>query len=309
MKRYPKNKILEKLKNRFKKLLFVGNKIHIFEAENKSLRPLTNDKPGSNQKIEEYFDELKEKQSQLVHTEKLTILGELTSSIMHELNNPIMVVLGYSGELKEVLKNKNHLNIDEVEKCVDRITMGVDKIKHMVDHVRDFSRTSNQKLIETDLNDVINKAFMMVEKQLYTDSVKIVKELQSPLPTILGDPNELEQVIINLLINANDSMKDQRRENPAYLPELVVHTRTKGDGAEIIIRDNGKGISPDVKENIFKPFFTTKEVGKGTGLGLSISHKIITKHGANISVDSTPGAGASFTISFKPTGKTTDVNS
>lgn len=250
------------------------------------------------EELNKYIQELKDSQVQLIQADKLSIIGERVSSILHDMNNPLTVISGYTNSLKELCQKTGDINKSDMEAYLSKISRGVEKINSLVDHVRSFSRMSNQQLIETNLNDVINNAFLMVETELKSANIKVVKELASTLPKILGDPNELEQVIINLISNAKDSMTDRVSEKPDYQPELVIFSRNIENGAEIIIRDNGKGIPEEIREKIFKPFFTTKEYGKGTGLGLSISYNIITKHGAKISVDSKPGAATSFTLTF-----------
>ncbi|OGQ36854.1 MAG: hypothetical protein A3F16_02180 [Deltaproteobacteria bacterium RIFCSPHIGHO2_12_FULL_43_9] len=195
---------------------------------------------------------------------------------------------------------------NEVEDYLNRIDRGVEKIKSLVDHIRNFSRISNQKLIETNLNEVINNAILMVETELKSANIRVTKELASTPPKILGDPNELEQVIVNLITNAKDSMTDLQKEKPDYQAELAIFSRETENGAEIVIKDNGKGIPEAIREKIFSPFFTTKEYGKGTGLGLSISRNIIKRHGANISVDSKLGETTSFTLKFTSNAK--DIN-
>jgi C4-dicarboxylate-specific signal transduction histidine kinase len=252
----------------------------------------------SKEDLKKYIQELKEVQTQLIQAEKLSIIGERVSSIVHDLSNPLSVLIGSVTSIQELIVN-NKLDMGGLEKSLYKILKSVTRIQSSVDHIKNLARSSNQKLIETNLNEVINSAFLMVETELKYANIHVIKELSSTLPAIFGDPNELEQVIINLISNAKDSMTAIKRENPAYKAELKIVSRSTKDGAEIVIKDNGKGITEEIKSKLFTPFFTTKEYGKGTGLGLSISKKIIERHGAKISVESTPGTSTSFTLSFK----------
>ncbi|HLB59345.1 MAG TPA: ATP-binding protein [Bdellovibrionota bacterium] len=292
--------LFKRIATAFKRLFNVKGTIQELEESNRTLQEKYDEVFKLNQELERYIKELKESQEQLVQAGKLSAIGELASGVAHELNNPLTVVVGYTEELDEILKS-GKIDQKDSDECVSRIRYAANRMRRMVDHLRNFSRTSQDVFTETNLNEVVTNAFMMVEEQMKTHSIFIDKKLDEHLPPIMADPNQLEQVIINMFTNARDAMDDIKKENEGHQSKLTVITRLTDGGPEIVIQDNGKGISEEVREKIFNPFFTTKDVGKGTGLGLSISHKILSKHHAKIAVDSKLNNGTCFTLTFPST--------
>ncbi|MFC2074773.1 sensor histidine kinase [Bdellovibrionota bacterium] len=278
-------------------LFNVSGTMKELEENNQVLQDKYDEVNKLNIELKRYIKELQESQEQLVQAGKLGAIGELASGIAHELNNPLTVVVGFTEEIADTLK-KDQIDKEDAVECLEKIRYAGKRMRKMVDHLRDLSRTSKQVFEETDLNDVISNAFMMVEEQMKTHSIYVEKNLSEKTPLILGDSNELEQVLINLFTNARDAMDQLKEKDPDHKSKLIVTTRMSETEAEIIVSDNGGGIPKEKLDRIFEPFYTTKEVGKGTGLGLSIAHKILTKHNAKVNVDSEIGKGTTFKLQF-----------
>jgi C4-dicarboxylate-specific signal transduction histidine kinase len=252
------------------------------------------------------YRELKSTQSQLVQSAKLASIGELAAGIVHELNQPLMVIRGYAQNL---LANtgpirKHSTSLKRIEKNTARMT-------NIINHLRAFSRQSLSDFEPTQVNKIVEDVFLMIGQQLRLRNIETVKRLSSRLPLVKGDANKLEQVLLNLITNARDAIEAKiatgqstnKTEANAYLQptagklEIVTRcTAGRGDWVEILIKDTGCGIPSDMVDKIFDPFFTTKEVGKGTGLGLSISYGIIKEHHADIEVMETGPRGTTFGI-------------
>ena len=250
------------------------------------------------------YEELKSTQSQLVQSAKLASIGELAAGVVHELNQPLMVIRGYTQTLIRHPGDGTDTNkwLKLIEKNTGRMTS-------IINHLRIFSRQSQSELKPVDLNQIIEDAFLMVGEQLRLHDIQTVKNLSADVPKIKGDVNKLEQVILNLITNARDAIEQRRKKEPKPDPmdyeqsqgKLEIITRMADAGTdfiEILIKDTGSGIPEEMAHKIFDPFFTTKEVGKGTGLGLSISYGIIKEHHAEIDIVETGPEGTTFRIKF-----------
>jgi signal transduction histidine kinase len=248
-------------------------------------------------KIESRTLALKEAQDQLIHSGKLAAIGELASGVAHELNQPLAFIRG-GAQLELMNLEMGELDRDSLEETLEQVIMGTDRMVKIVSHLRDFARTTDLNVpIPVNLHEVIENALMMTEQQFVHRNIKIIRDFASDDLTVQGHADKLEQVVINLLCNARDALADREA------PYLLIQTRwtTQGDSVdslELVLSDNGPGIPEGVMENIFTPFYTTKSEGEGTGLGLSISKQIIQDHGGNLHVESTPGEGATFTITL-----------
>jgi len=237
------------------------------------------------EKLLSVLDELSRTQAQLVHSEKLASLGVLAGGVAHEINNPLMVILGRT-ELMLMEEEQNY----DVTRNLETIRQETERIGQIVQGLLAFARKSRQDKIEpADLNDVLERTIMLAEHQLTVGNVQVTKELDPDLPTIQANPGQLQQVFMNLIINAHHAMPEGGK--------LAVRTGTVPGGRVFVeIEDTGTGISPEDVGRIFDPFYTTKEEGKGTGLGLSISRNIIESHGGMIGVQSTVGVGTIFRV-------------
>ena len=237
------------------------------------------------EKLLSVLDELGRTQAQLVHSEKLASLGVLAGGVAHEINNPLMVILGRT----ELMLMDDDTD-DPVKQNLDTIRTETERIAHIVQGLLTFSRKSRQDKIETvNLNEILERTLMLSEHQLTVGNVRVEKEFHRDLPTIQANPGELQQVFMNLIINAHHAMPDGGK--------LSIHTGTVPDDRLFVeIADTGCGIPPEDINRIFDPFFTTKEEGQGTGLGLSVSRNIIESHGGEIGVQSIVNQGTLFRV-------------
>jgi two-component system NtrC family sensor kinase len=236
-------------------------------------------------KVEERTQELKEAQAQLVQSEKLASIGQLAAGVAHEINNPLGVMLGFSQVILKKLPTDSPLR-----KPLTSIEREGLRCKRIIQGLLDFSRRSAPAFKPVSLNDVVEAACELIEHQITINDVRMIKGYAPNLPNLQADANQLQQVFVNLIINAYQAMPDGG--------ELRIITRAVGGHVQAVFSDTGMGISPEDLKHIFDPFFTTKEVGKGTGLGLSVSYGIIESHGGKIEVDSQMGVGTRFAVSL-----------
>ena len=228
--------------------------------------------------------ELKAAQARLVEASKMRALGELVAGVAHELNNPLMA----SQTILHVLMKKlpsdwaERDRLDLIRKCNDRIA-------RIVDHLREFSRQTKPEFQKIDINQPVENALLITGQQLLDHGISIVRKLTGDLPSIFGDPNQLEQVFLNLISNARDALDD----SGARKKELIIASALSEDGGPpsvvVSVKDTGAGIPPEILEKVLEPFFSTKPVGKGTGLGLSLCFGIIEAHRGRLEIKSKQG--------------------
>ena len=236
-------------------------------------------------KVEERTQELQETQAQLIQSEKLASIGQLAAGVAHEINNPLGVMLGFTQVMLKKLPES-----DRLCKPLSSIEREGLRCKKIIQGLLDFSRRSTPTLQPVNLNESVEAACKLIEHQITIDNVRLIKGLAPNLPNIEADANQLQQVFVNLIVNAYQAMHQGG--------DLRITTRAVGNQVQAIFADSGMGISPENLKHIFDPFFTTKEVGKGTGLGLSVSYGIIESHGGKIEVDSQVGGGTRFVVSL-----------
>jgi two-component system NtrC family sensor kinase len=226
---------------------------------------------------------------QLVQSDKLASIGRLAAGVAHEINNPLGGITMYSHLALEDLpkESSSYQNLLKVVNLAERC-------KKIIKGLLDFSRQREFEIKSVNVNDIIEEIFSLVETQALFQNIEITKALDPNLPPIRGDKSQLQQVFINLTINAAEAMEDRGR--------LIVKSSVIDDFIEIKFSDNGTGIPPENIEKIFEPFFTTKSEENGTGLGLAVSHGIITEHKGTISVESTLNEGTTFTIKLPISG-------
>jgi signal transduction histidine kinase len=232
---------------------------------------------------------LKQAQAALIQSEKMAAFGQLGAGIAHEVKNPLAGILGYAQlALRKVGKeDSTHQHLQIIEKETRRC-------KTIIENLLRFARQEPTEHALVDLNRVVEEGIAIVDHQLTIHRVTIEKRL-SPVPVIMGDGNQLQQVLMNLLINAQQAME----------PDGGTVRVTTGvcDGVvEMRVSDTGPGITPEVRSKIFEPFFTTKPAGKGTGLGLSVSYGIVRDHRGEIRIEDEPGQGATFVVTFPVAG-------
>jgi signal transduction histidine kinase len=266
------------------------------------------------EKLQKTLDELKSTQSQLIQSEKMASLGELTAGIAHEIQNPLNFVNNFSEVNAELIEeaqreagsgNQDTLNelLGDIKANSEKITFHGNRadaiVKSMLQHSR---KTSAQKEL-TDINalcdEYLRLAYHGLRAKEKSFNAQFETDFDFSLPKVNVVSQDIGRVILNLINNAfyavNERYKKEGKEG--YVPQVKVSTRQVGDQIEITVTDNGGGIPPNIREKIFQPFFTTKPTGEGTGLGLSMSYDIITKgHGGKMEVVSKEGEGSSFIL-------------
>jgi len=269
--------------------------------------------------IKSSHEKIKYAQSQLVQSEKMASLGQLSAGIAHEINNPIGFVVSNIGTLKEymgaisnyiMLSNKlvsasesdisNKMRaideeenfsfiIDDINEIISDCDSGLFRIKEIVANLKSFSRLDEEEKLLFNINECIENIIKVVWNELKY-KVDLKRNFSYEIPMIRGHEGQIGQVIMNMLVNASHAIETQG--------EVFVETRQEDNLVKIIITDTGSGISDEHKSKIFDPFFTTKAVDEGTGLGLSVSYGIIESHGGEIKVRSKVGEGTCFEISL-----------
>jgi len=236
-------------------------------------------------KVEERTKELTEMQAHLAQSEKLASLGKLAAGIAHEINNPLGGVLIYSHLLLEDT-DKNSPHYENLKKIVKETSRCKDIVKGLLE----FARPKEPETSLIDINEIVESSLAIVERQALFQNITIKKMYSSNLPRTVADSAQLQQVFMNIILNAAEAMDGNG------ILTLITSLTDDGTHIEVKFSDTGHGIRKEDKERLFEPFFTTKEVGKGTGLGLAISYSIIQKHQGTIKVQSQVDKGSTFTV-------------
>ncbi|MFI5296442.1 MAG: sensor histidine kinase, partial [Thermodesulfovibrionales bacterium] len=231
---------------------------------------------------------LRNREEELIQSKKLASLGILTAGVAHELTNPLnnisMIAQNYQ-EFYDVLSEGNRLDL------MKKIEGETERIEEIVRNLLDFSKPKEAKLEERDINETVGKSLELMQNTLDISNVEVTTELGQGLHHVYIDDHQIQQVLVNLIVNAVHAM-----EHGGVL-KLATRPGDEGQTVKVDVIDTGKGIPPEFLPHIFDPFFSTKGVG-GTGLGLSVSYGIIKNHKGTIKVESTVGAGTTFTIEF-----------
>jgi two-component system NtrC family sensor kinase len=242
-------------------------------------------------------EELRNREEELIQSKKLASLGILTAGVAHELTNPLnnisMIAQNYM-EFYDVLNETNRLEL------MKKIGGETERIEEIVKNLLDFSKPKEAKLEERDINETVKKSLELMQNTLDISNVEVRRELEPALPHVFIDDHQVQQVLVNLIVNAVHAM-----ERGGVL-KLSTRLGDEGRTVKVDVIDTGKGIPPEFLPHIFDPFFSTKGVG-GTGLGLSVSYGIIKNHNGNIKVDSTVGAGTTFTIELPVYNKNVEL--
>jgi len=243
------------------------------------------------------FDDVTQRErmeEQMTQTEKLTSLGLLAAGVAHEVNTPLAVISNYIQMLAKQMPEG-----DPRQGIIEKIVKQTFRASEIVNNLLNFSRTGAAELVDIDVNRVVEETLSLVAHPFKTSQIQVVRQLGESLPPVRGSANKLQQVFLNLFLNARDAM-------PAG-GMLEVRTAAHNGSVEIEVVDTGAGIPREHIHRIFDPFFTTKASGRGTGLGLSVTYGIIKEHAGKIDVRSTPGKGTAFHVEFPAVRKAVHV--
>jgi len=235
---------------------------------------------------------------QLYHSDKLASLGLLVSGVAHEINNPLTGIIAY-GEILRMKVNSARGSpssippLDDMERELRKILESADRCKRIVENLLTFSRQRTPSRSIESINDIIDRAIDLRGYWLRTSNIEVVKDYGCT-QTIFVDSQQIQQVILNILLNAEQAIASTGRGSGRI--RFTTMYDTDAQTVTVEIADDGPGIPREIIPKIFDPFFTTKPVGIGTGLGLSIAHGIIAEHGGSIEVESHGGEGATFII-------------
>ena len=298
-------------RNRIRQYLFIGG-LAVFLAIALILFRNNVQKKRTNKSLSIALSNLQTTQAQLIQSEKMASLGELTAGIAHEIQNPLNFVNNFSEVNHELLQELNEElkkgNFEEAKNIVADINTNEEKITYhgkradnIVKGMLQHSRTGSGKMEVTDLNKLLDEYLRLAYHGLRAKDNSFTVKLETDFDNRIGRipllPQDIGRVIVNLLNNAFYAIKERHKTAPAgYEPIVGIATRKLEGKAEIRIKDNGTGIPSKVTQKIFQPFFTTKPTGTGTGLGLSLSYDIIKAHGGEISVTSKEMEGTEFII-------------
>lgn len=239
------------------------------------------------------FDDVTDRdvlERRLVQADKLTSIGLLAAGVAHEVNTPLAVISTYSQMLAKQISGD-----DQKARLLEKIAKQTFRASEIVNSLLNFSRTSTTEFVDLDLNRIIEETTSLVEHQLSKSGIELMLQLSSALPRIRGNSGKLQQVFLNLVLNARDAMAEGGR--------LTLRTWAEAGFIHAEVADTGQGIAADHIARIYDPFFTTKGIRKGTGLGLSVTYGIVQEHNGIIEVESRPGAGTRFRLEFPASKK------
>jgi len=247
-------------------------------------------------RVAERTEQLKAAHQKLLHNDRLASLGQLAASVAHEINNPISGVLNLSMLLERIMKEGKVPpgREEECRKYLARISQETSRVGRIVCDLLAFSRRSKPQRSTADLNQVVKTTVSLVGHKLKLNETRIDLQLAPDLPNVKCDSSQIQQVILNLVLNAAEATHARQGA------KVSIRTRLPDDArqVELLVQDNGEGIAPENLRKIFDPFFTTKPEGKGVGLGLAVVYGIIQAHDGDIDVKSKVGQGTVFTVSL-----------
>jgi histidine kinase len=241
-----------------------------------------------------------ETEQQLIQASKMATLGEMATGVAHELNQPLSVIKTASRFFMKKINRKEKIKDEILFAMSEEIDSYVDRATNIINHMRDFGRKSDLTPQKVQINETLKKAFEILGQQLKVRGIEVVWDLEQDLPLIMAEPQRLEQVFINLLINARDAIEEkwQSSQPPKGVKKITIKTSSNSNRIRVEINDTGTGIPKAILDRIYEPFFTTKKVGQGTGLGLSISYGIIQECNGSMKAVSNKDGGAGFILTF-----------
>jgi hypothetical protein len=238
------------------------------------------------------FDDVTDRaelERRLMQADKLSSIGLLAAGVAHEVNTPLAVISTYAQMLAKQISGD-----EQKAPLLEKIARQTFRASEIVNSLLNFSRTSPTEFVPVDLNKVIRETLTLVEHQFAKSSVKVDLGLDESIALIKGSPGKLQQVFLNLFLNARDAIESGGSSGGS----LAIETGRANGAVRVSVRDTGSGIAQENLARIFDPFFTTKGIRKGTGLGLSVSYGIMREHGGDIAVQSQPGKGTQFVLTF-----------
>lgn len=250
-----------------------------------------------------------ETERKLIQASKMATLGEMATGVAHELNQPLTVIKTASSFIMRKIRKEESIDSEVLRTMATEVDAHVDRASQIINHMREFGRQSDLTLDQVDVNAVLRSASEFFFRQLSLREIEVQWHLEASLPPILAVANRLEQVFMNLLINARDAIEEHCKERPDAMRRITLTTFSKGREVFAVVEDTGTGIPRSLQHRIFEPFFTTKKVGKGTGLGLSISYGLVRDFGGTIVAENAEAGGARFTLRFPSTSTAVPVAS
>jgi two-component system NtrC family sensor kinase len=255
---------------------------------------------GAHATLQDSMQQLQEAQAQLVQSEKMAAVGQLISGVAHELNNPLTGIIGYSQLLGG--QEPEDMDPEKLKRFVKNMGKEALRCQKIVQNLLTFARRNEPEAASTQLNDVVRRTVDLKAYELRVNDVSVELELASRLPETMADGHQLQQVLLNLIHNASQSIQARggggtiRVRTEAVERPAGAAPTTPAEWLRLEVEDDGQGFSEEVRERIFDPFFTTKEVGQGTGLGLSICYGIVREHAGQIAAEHAPGGGARIRV-------------
>jgi len=244
-------------------------------------------------RAQENAEKRDELQEQLLHAAKLASVGELATGVAHEINNPLAIIIATTGVVRDMLNPEFNLNPnpDNILKELDTVDSAVFRAKGITQKLLDYGRKNSPRAVPCNLNQLIDEVLSgFRQRELEVANIEIRRDYDQALAEILVDPDQVRQVLLNLINNAGDAIVEAGT--------ITISTDSDTRRVRLTVTDTGRGMSSEQAKKIFDPFYTTKEIGEGTGLGLSVSLNIVKSMGGSVDVQSIPGVGSSFTISF-----------
>lgn len=259
------------------------NQERLFGAQ-REVRKSENRYREAYEKLKDETEERKRLEAQLIQSAKMASLGEMAGGIAHEIRNPLGVC---SSAAQLLMENPEDRALRE--QCADKIYSNVHRASRIIEDLLKFARGFRDDLGPVNLNEALKATLSLIESKVTLQGIELSREFDRDLPPVIGNMNLLQQVFLNIILNASNAMPTGGK--------LILSTSLNSDGqVEIRFADTGRGIPREHLDNIFDPFFTTMPTGQGTGLGLSLSYGIIRQHGGSIEVESRVGVGTTFTV-------------
>ena len=283
----------EGLRNARRALLHILQDSHSanqrLERSRKAMIHMMGDLQHTTLQMQRREQELREKQEQLVQAAKLATLGELTTGVAHELNNPLNNIGLFIGNVVDSVQ-LGRVESESILRQLHNAMQQVHKATEIITHLRTFGRAAPESREPTRVNQVVEESLSLMREQLKLRSIDVTLQLSPEDPIVMARSIRLEQVFMNLLTNARDALAESIHKS------IVIRSWIEDGSVWIEFQDSGTGVPPAFEKRIFDPFFTTKEVGAGTGLGLSIAYGIMKDHEGSIILKNRPGEGATFLI-------------